>query len=319
VYVIYRTYQGSGTEEDPPTDEEEEDTPGTATGGTITTPYTDTDGQAWTIHTFSASGTFTVTAAGKFDLFLLGGGGGTAGAMENFNRPEYYLYVGASSAGGGGGGGMLLVRNLELAPGTYAVSVGSGGTAGRYKIDLTTQVKSITNVGGTVVGTETIYGVSFNDVVSPAVGGSSSFGTLCTAMGGGYGDGLYPPQSAGSGGCGGGARHFNPGAAVLPTYPATGFDAPAYVSSVAGASSGVIGQYGGGGSSAVPPLSDRPGWLAHFTDTATWGVGGRSNAAAAASDKPGAGANSVRVAGGLGVTATGGAGRAGRVIIAYKI
>ena len=99
---------------------------------------------------------------------------------------------------------------------------------------------------------------------------------------------------------------------MLPTYPATGFDAPAYVSSVAGGSSN-------GGSSTIPPLSDRPGWVAYFTDIATWGVGGVSGATAAAADKPGAGANSVRVAGGLGATATGGAGRAGRVIIAYKI
>jgi len=154
--------------------------------------------------------------------------------------------------------------------------------------------------------------VAYEDIVAPAAGGSSTFGTLCTAVGGGYGDSLKPPQSAGSGGCGGGSRYFNPGAAVLPTYPATGFDAPAYVSSVAGSSHD-------GGSSTIPPLSERPGWLAYFTDAATWGVGGRSDRATASADKPGAGANSVRVAGGLGATATGGAGRAGRVIIAYKI
>jgi hypothetical protein len=87
------------------------------------------------------------------EVFLVSGGGGGGGAGVTNGTTN-----GASYAGGGGGG-VTLRRILPVTPGqTYTVTIGAGGTAGT----------SSTNAG---------------------VGGSTSFGALLTANGGGAGTG----------------------------------------------------------------------------------------------------------------------------------
>lgn len=83
----------------------------TATGGTVTT-----DGD-YKVHTFTTSGTFTISAiAGaaraSVQVLILGGGGGGG----------FYL-------GGGGGGGAMLEDFAYMTTGSYTVTVGGGGAS----------------------------------------------------------------------------------------------------------------------------------------------------------------------------------------------
>ena len=101
-----------------------------ATGGTITTVCTN-----FKVHTFTGPGSFQVTSGGGplavVDYLVVAGGGGGGGCY----------------AGGGGAGGyreskvaatsgcwsaspLAVATSLPIAPGTYAVTVGGGGTAG---------------------------------------------------------------------------------------------------------------------------------------------------------------------------------------------
>lgn len=83
-------------------------TPG-AIGGTITTEG------AYTIHTFSDSGTFSYEEGiSSVQALVVAGGGGGGGGY----------------GGGGGGGGVVSNLSLSLTPGSYSVIVGSGGSKG---------------------------------------------------------------------------------------------------------------------------------------------------------------------------------------------
>lgn len=79
---------------------------GQASGGTVSTSG------AYTVHTFTSSGTFTVNAALSADVVIVGGGGGG----------------GHQHAGGGGAGGVQLLNGYAVATGSYAITVGNGGT-----------------------------------------------------------------------------------------------------------------------------------------------------------------------------------------------
>ena len=143
-----------------------------ATGGTITT-----DG-IYTLHTFTSSGTFTVTEVGTIPLeYTVVAGGGGCGMAS----------AGAATGGGGGGGGFRTTTGtsgggssaeakLTLATGNYTVMIGAGGAAG-------------TDEG--------------------ASGGDSVFGPI-TSLGGGGGGGNSATSEPGlSGGCGGGGAESN--------------------------------------------------------------------------------------------------------------
>ena len=99
-----------------------------ASGGT-TNPYTDPDGVSWTSHKWTGPGNFVVSAVtgtGEVEYLVVGGGGGGAGSTPW-----------AGAGGGGGAGGLRTnVTDHPLAgdpfvvsasPGTYPVTVGSGG------------------------------------------------------------------------------------------------------------------------------------------------------------------------------------------------
>ena len=82
-----------------------------ATGGTITT-----DGD-FKVHSFTSSGTFTVTNSGTQSdvsyLVVAGGGGG-----------------GRDDGGGGGAGGYLTASSVTLAAQAYTITIGAGGIPG---------------------------------------------------------------------------------------------------------------------------------------------------------------------------------------------
>ncbi len=138
-----------------------------ASGGTMTTSG------AYTIHTFTSGGSFTVlNGSGSVDYLLVGGGGGggSAGAV-----------TGTGGSGGGGGGGVKEISNLTVSQGApYTIVVGSGGSGAP-------------NTGGP--------GLQGGDG-----GASSAFGQ--SVSGGGGGGGYDNPPTSGtigrSGGSGGG-------------------------------------------------------------------------------------------------------------------
>jgi len=76
-----------------------------ASGGSISTSGGNT------IHTFTSSGIFIVPASGVVNYLVVAGGGGGA-------------------CGGGGAGGYRAGSNFSVGPGTYSITVGTGGSAG---------------------------------------------------------------------------------------------------------------------------------------------------------------------------------------------
>ena len=171
-----------------------------AGGGTVT--Y---DG-AYTIRTFTSSGTLTIAGGTVVcDVLVVGGGG-----------PGGYMY-----GQGGGGGGMIYRTAQNLAPGSYAIGIGAGGTNG----------------GG---------------AAQAANGLSTTLGSTYTALGGGYGSPTsgvgIPPYNGGAGGSGGGGQKnqvgdpANGGAGLQPSQ--SGLNAGfgnAGASSIAGGAGGGAG------------------------------------------------------------------------------
>lgn len=140
-----------------------------ATGGTETT-----DGN-YKIHTFTSTGSFTVTAAGTAPsnsleyLVVAGGGGGNAGNPN----PSSITYT-----GGGGGAGGYRTGNTTIATGTHTVTIGGGGVGGGYYSPYAAAANG-------------------NDTVFSAIG--------ITATGGGSGGGGAAGSDRTSGGSGGGS------------------------------------------------------------------------------------------------------------------
>ena len=147
------------------------------TGGTETT-YT-LDGVQYRSHTFTSSGTFTVTGTGEIEYLVVGGGGG-----------------GGNNGGGGGGGGGFLTNTLTI-PGSDVCSVVIGvGGAGA----IGTNADPGTNGGSS----------SF----SSANGAWSSI--VAIGGGGGGSRGSVPGAGPGSGSSGGGGGASSDGGINFP-------------------------------------------------------------------------------------------------------
>jgi len=73
--------------------------------------------------TFAANGTWTApTGVTSAQVILVGAGGGGGGGSD-------------IGAGGGGGGGAVVVKNVDVSPGTsYAINIGAGGQGGQGAI-----------------------------------------------------------------------------------------------------------------------------------------------------------------------------------------
>lgn len=80
-----------------------------ATGGTVTTSG------GYKIHTFTSSGTFSVSSAGEVEYFIIAGGGG---GNHNTGTPSF--------AGGGAGG--VVVGSAIVSNTSYSITVGAGGS-----------------------------------------------------------------------------------------------------------------------------------------------------------------------------------------------
>jgi hypothetical protein len=157
----------------------------TATGGTTVTSG------SYKYHTFTASGTLTVTAPGKFEALIVSGGGsvgGTAGEDSTFSDitsygggegKGYTGGVGGTGSSGGGAGG-------PAATSTIAASVGLGEGLTANKI-LTSLSDDLGHAGGGTSGT-----VAAGRTTGGGGGGASSAGgtgNITTGVGGDGGDG----------------------------------------------------------------------------------------------------------------------------------
>ena len=290
-----------------------------ASGGTITTSGD------FKIHTFTSSGTFTVSSVGNsagggavvsYQVVAGGGGGGT-------NNP-------ASSTGGGGGGGggyregkasndsytaspLNAPAGLTVSAQGYPITIGGGGTG----------TPSATTEGGasvfsTISSAGGGYGASYNQGVNASAGGSGGGGAYARTTGG---SGNTPPVSPPQGSDGGTASRPAPsfragagggGATAVGgnTNPLSGGHAGAGATShIPGSPTALAGGGGGGGGA----FGDAGGG-----DGANGGGNGATN------DSGNNGSNGTANTGGGGggacgtSSSNGGTGGSGKVVIRYK-
>ena len=263
-----------------------------ATGGTIT------EVGGYRIHTFTGSGTFTVTSgSGDVEYLIVSGGGGGGG-------------IGGSNGGAGGGGaGGVLTGSVSVSTGGYTVTVGSGGTAessgtkgGSGGSSSFAGVTASGGGGGASSGAADNAGVSGGSGGGGRVTGTGGSGTAGQGYAGGNGTGS---SSQGAGG-GGGAGQM--GANGSGTSGGKGGDG--LTSTISGSSV----TYGGGGGGGA-------------YGTGTGGAGGAGGGGSAPSSRGAGGAGSANTGGGgggatgsgSGSAYNGGAGGSGIVIIRYLI
>ena len=298
-----------------------------ATGGTITTSGD------FKIHTFTSSGTFTVTNAGQASGsnsvdYLVIAGGASGGGYDN------------AAASGGGAGGMRYsfpnpaTGGLPVSAQAYPVTVGAGGTHPSNQhyaggSGTNSVFSSVTSTGGGGGGGYTNIGPPSNFPNYIAKDGGSgggaavpqSFGTTNTDIG----DGNTPPVSPSQGNNGGnstgnpvflgggGGGHNAVGANAPPSVGAAGAGGAGTALTITGSSVTYSGGGGGGATSSSP--------------SNVIGSGGAGGGGAGGGGPGGAtaGAGTANTGGGGGgggsnptPTSIGGAGGSGIVVIRYK-
>jgi hypothetical protein len=265
-----------------------------ATGGTFTETATHR------IHTFTSTGSFSVTAAGTADVLVVAGGGGGAGGNPS-----------SDGNGGGGAGGVRYEVDFPVGVGSYTVTVGNGGLGGAASANSPGQD-----------------------------GGSSSFSTLMALGGGGGGSdsGSQVGRAGGSGGGGGVSTAGGAGGLGTPGQGNKGGDglpgggSPGGGGGGGGGVGGLGGQGGqnqpggAGGSGAQYTITGSAVWYAAGGGGSSWsghggdggsGIGGKgaSRPFAYAATAPAANTGSGGGAGTHGRAST--AGAAGIVVIRY--
>ena len=222
-----------------------------ATGGTVTTVG------EYTIHTFTSTGTFTVTDSTLTEVeVLVVGGGGSGGGPGNT----------PASGGGGGGGVLTALRSIDVQ--SYTVTVGDG--AGTYDDGGYSAFDDMVVFGG-------------KGIVSGYDGGASGYCTLgswlCNGVDYGDASGNLEAQRAGGVGssdyCGGGAGAGGVGQDA--TIPNGGKGGDGILSSISGTAT-YYGGGGGGGSSGSSGGSGGLGGGGNGADgPAVWPKSGEPN------------------------------------------
>jgi hypothetical protein len=134
----------------------------TASGGNSTGTYT-AGGISFKQHTFTSSGTFTVSdtpAGANFDVLMVAGGG-----------------AGGWSHGGGGGGGGVIIRPVQSSTtASYTVTIGAGGAALSSSATANSGGDTTLAVGGSVILTAKGGGGGALSYVAGNDGGSGGGG-----------------------------------------------------------------------------------------------------------------------------------------------
>jgi hypothetical protein len=265
-----------------------------ATGGNSTNTL---DG--YTIHTFTTSGTFSVTSAGYVDVLVVAGGGGGGG------------YIG----GGGGAGGLIYTQSFSVATGTnITVTVGAGGAgganatttgfggAGSNSVFATVTASGGGRGGANYVNNNTGSGGSGGGAGSSMASGGPALGQSGTAGQGNNGGKSSYNQNYGGGGGGGAGTGGSDGTDAKGGNGGNG---------VSNSISGATVVYAGGGGGAC------------YSGTApTRGNGGLGGGGHAGNPGTNGLANTGGGGGGGGVnaaTAVGGTGGSGIVIVRYIV
>lgn len=233
---------------------------GTATGGSSSSTIT-VSGQQYTMLTFTATALLTVTKAGLFDVFLMGGGGASG-----------FSDTGEDGSGGGGGGGwreatLYLDANQTITIGAgLAGATNSGAACGEqtYIGDL------LMALGGGRGGSWDYFQNGANAIRAGNGGGTDGTGRPgATAWAGGNAGGnagatydIYR-ASGGGGGAGGVGGNGNNTGGANGGAGGIGRDMSAWRGESAGTT-----RYGGGGGGATPGGVGTPG---------TGGAGGGGN------------------------------------------
>lgn len=276
-----------------------------ATGGTITTSGD------FKIHTFTSSGTFTVSAAGTpagsttVDYLVVAGGGSGGGG----------------TAGGGGAGGYResfpnpATGGFPISAQAYPITVGGGGssaTQGNVGNDGSSSIFStITSSGGGGGGDRDSNTAGRNGGSGGGGGGSDS--SPGNVAGSGNTPSVSPPQGqSGGAGRGGGANSAGGGGGG---HAATGTASP----------SNTVGGAGGNGSTSTINASPVTragggGGGGHSPSPASGGSGGGGAGGVPGTNGTSGTANTGGAGGGGGQSGggTSGAGGSGIVIIRYK-
>ena len=232
---------------------------GIATGGTSSSITV--GGQNYTLLTFTADGTLTVSTAGLFDVLLIGGGGGSNNIGGNGT--------------GGGGAGQLVETTVYFPAGTQTITIGAGGAHNSQPF-ATTRCGGLFVLGGSGVkaaASPGSYGASGagGEGYGSVIGGGSAQINAVTGYAGGNGSNSatngYPGGGGGGmGGAGGSASGGTAGTAgsgvsnsfngTATTYCRGGFGGSYNGLSNASSNTGngggnALGYYGAGGSGLV--------------------------------------------------------------------
>ena len=241
-----------------------------ATGGTKTTP-----GDGYIYHQFTSSGSFVVNNAGSgpdaiMNVCVVGGGGG-----------------GGRDTGGGGGAGGFRDTTVDMSvggPGTYSITVGSGGAgapqAGPGGYPTNPGTPQLGNPGN-----PSAFAPGSSISVTVGGGGGGGGGTAPYFVTDGLGNGRpgtpfpYPtaspphPNAVVFPGSGGGAKRKSNASTVVG--PGAGGPFNSYPGKLGTGSSGIGGGGGGAGSGGPPSSTSRNGGAGKQLPWAlpTWGWG----------------------------------------------
>ncbi|MFH0889170.1 MAG: glycine-rich protein [Planctomycetota bacterium] len=208
-----------------------------ATGGTIT--YSG----AYSIHTFTSSGTFTPNGAGNVEVLVVAGGGSGG------------RYTTTNANGGGGGGGVIYNTSFAVTETAYTVTVGAGGasipngSAGQGNNGGNSVFSSLTAIGGGGGGA-TGVGAGLNG--GSGGGAASGYAGGASTQTGGYGNAGGNSAVNYCGGGGGGAG--SAGVAGNASSPG-GNGGSGFACSI----SGSLKYYGGGGGGGANTSATRAG------------------------------------------------------------
>ncbi|MFZ2300226.1 MAG: LamG domain-containing protein [Candidatus Moraniibacteriota bacterium] len=239
-----------------------------ATGGTITT-----DGN-YKVHTFTSSGTFTVTSgSGDVEYLVVAGGGGG----------------GQTIGGGGGAGGYLTATGFAVTTQAYTVTVGAGGAGA-----------PTTNCPG-------------GDYASGGgtSGSNSVFGSITATGGGGGGNYNHVSNGASTGGSGGGIGAGSGASSMVGTSGQGNAGGVSSANTNDGAGGGGAGAVGGNASSGTAGAGGAGLANSISGSSIFYSGGGGGGARNPNGGAGGAGGSSVGGAGGAGFVA-GSAGTANR-------
>jgi hypothetical protein len=255
---------------------------GVATGGSSSSITV--GGTAYTLLTFTSSGTLTVTKSGLFDVFAIGGGGG--GGFYSVNND-------GRGGGGGAGGGTGIVTAYFTA--NQTVTIGAKGIS-----QTSGSPSRCGNVLASFGGVGATAAFSYNPVPGGSGGGGMSTGGAAGSAPQGFagGTGVFGGGIAGSGGGGGYSAVGVNGTSGNGGAGGAGLDISTII---AGSSTFVMGGGGGGGLYSSAAGGSGVGGSGTFT-----GAGGNATATAYGS-------------GGGGGQTAGGTGSDGVVYVRFRV